>query len=228
VTTSLPVVAAGVALHVVELDGLRPQRRTYERDLSSDERARSARLRSGPDRERFVLRRGALRRLLAEEVAVSPARLRFTAGPHGKPRLEGAGPCFSASSSGSLFVVAISYAGEVGVDVERVVPRSDLDAMARDHFPRIVRARFAALGEGERLAAFYRIWTIEEAVSKLDGRGIADGMPVADVSIPAMKGGGRWDLSGVATHGRCSVSTIGLGDDAVISLATGPLGTASA
>lgn len=213
------VVASGVVLHVVELDGLRPERLAYGRDLSVDERVRAARLRSDLDRERFVLRRGVLRRLLAEEMGESPAGLRFAFGPYGKPRLEGVGPCFSASSSGSLFVVAIAHAGEVGVDVERVVPREELDAMARDHFPRVVRARFAALGEGERLAAFYRIWTIEEAVAKLDGRGIADGMPVPDVAIAAMRADGRWDLPAAATHGPCAVETTRLGGDAVVSVA---------
>lgn len=220
---SRPVVAAGVALHVAELDELRSERAGFERELSPDEWARAARLRAELDRERFVLRRGLLRRLLAEEVGESPARIRFAVGPRGKPWLEGDGPSFSASSSGSLFVVAISCAGEIGVDVERIVPRPALDAMASDHFPRIVRARLGALGEAERLTAFHRIWTIEEAVAKRDGRGIADGMPVTDLPIAAMRGDGRWSLPASIGHGACDVETLSLGVGGIVSLATAPV-----
>jgi 4'-phosphopantetheinyl transferase len=216
-----PAIATpGVALHVVDLDALRPELGAHESLASPDERSRAAGFRADVHRERFLLRRGALRRLLGSVVGVPPARLRFRAGPLGKPRLEGEGPLFSASSSGSLFVVALSTSLEVGVDVERVLSRDDLDGVARHAFSPVLAARLAALDAEARLPAFYRVWTIEEAVGKLDGRGIADGMPVPDVPLDALLRGGRWALATGDPGRERFVETLALGGEAILSLAT--------
>ena len=137
-----PVLAtSGVSIHVFDLTALRGERAALEAEASPDERARAARLRDPAHRERFVRRRGALRRLLAAQTGASPRDVRFVAGYGGKPLLADAGLCFSPSSSGDVFVVALSATHDVGVDVERVLPRADLDDVARHVFPAPVVAR---------------------------------------------------------------------------------------
>jgi 4'-phosphopantetheinyl transferase len=80
---------------------------------------------------------------------------------------------FNLSHSGDTCVIAISTRAPVGVDIEAVRDRSNLE--------RLVSARFApseAHGvlrhEGEeRRRAFYRVWTRKEAYLKATGLGLS-------------------------------------------------------
>lgn len=211
-----------VALHVADLAALAADRAAFEAEASPDERARAAGYRLPADRVRFVLRRGALRRLLAAATGRSPREVRLVAGYGGKPRLADEGPCFSSSSTGDLLVVAVSASQEVGVDVARATARADLDEVARALFPPAVRARLAALDPAAREEAFLRVWTLEEAVGKLDGRGIAEGPPVEDVPLDALVRDGLRALHPGADGRPRRVETVALDGGAVLSLATAP------
>jgi len=145
--------------------------------LTAEERERAARMREGAPREEFVAGRGCLRRLLGAALEEDPRKLVLEAGAHGKPRLrQGAGasvPRFNVSHSRGIVLIALSRAGEVGVDVEYVDPAVELMDVARTSFhagdlERMERART----QEERLQEFYRCWTRKEAVAKADGRGL--------------------------------------------------------
>ncbi|MFM8604766.1 MAG: alpha-amylase family glycosyl hydrolase, partial [Cyanobium sp.] len=69
--------------------------------LSPAERRRLDGLRRSDDRERFLLGRAALRRLLCTWLERAPAAVPIECGPHGKPRCPG-GPEFNVSHSGDL------------------------------------------------------------------------------------------------------------------------------
>ena len=94
----------------------------------------------------------------------------FAAGPHGKPRLDGdgAGIHFNLSHSGGLALIAVARGVEVGVDLEEIRPRPDLERVARRVFTEAEREA-VALG-GDR--AFYRHWVAKEAFVKATGRGV--------------------------------------------------------
>ena len=66
--------------HVPDLDRL-------QQTLAKDERARADRFRFPKHRNRFVVRRGALRSALANYLMIQPGQLSFSYGPHGKPAL---------------------------------------------------------------------------------------------------------------------------------------------
>ena len=142
--------------------------------LSSEERARAARMRAGAPRNEFVVGRGCLRRLLGAAVGRDPGRLVFDIGAHGKPELRGAGqPWFNVAHSGGMVLIALSRTGAVGIDVERVDSTVELMDVARTAFhPKDVAQIERAGTQAERLAAFYRCWTRREAVGKADGRGL--------------------------------------------------------
>lgn len=142
--------------------------------LSADDAARAERLSPGPARRRFVAARGTLRAGLGELSGLEPASLLLTAGAHGKPELADGGRIrFNVSHSGRLALVAVALGREVGVDVERVRPRSRLDAIARRCFSAAERRALAEGAEGDRLELFYRLWTAREAFVKATGRGLA-------------------------------------------------------
>src|SRR4026208_1430786 len=82
--------------------------------LSSDERDRAARFRLDRDRERFVIRRGTLRELLALHLDDTPQRIRFCVNPFGKLSLPGPRPLkFNLSHSQEVALFALAEGREV-------------------------------------------------------------------------------------------------------------------
>jgi len=123
--------------------------------LDADERARAQRFAFPADRDRFVLRRGVRRALLAAH-----------------PGAE-----YSVSSTPGEVLVAVARGTAVGVDVER--PRGGRERLyARVCSPR----ERAALAAGT--ARFHTLWTRKEAVLKLLGVGLARHPATIDVLVP--------------------------------------------
>jgi len=155
--------------------------------LSEDERARASRFRFAADRDRFVASHAALRRILASYLGAAPASLVFGAGTHGKPFLDapahGRSLRFSLSHSGDLALVAVSLEREVGVDVERVRPRADLEGFTARYFSPRERDALARVPPGDRLRAFLEIWTLKEAYLKACGDGLARALDAFDVTV---------------------------------------------
>jgi 4'-phosphopantetheinyl transferase len=148
-------------------------------ELSERERERSALFATDALRNRWLHAHVAMRRILAREVDVAPALIAYEEGPGGKPHLASpasTGVEHNLSDSGDLALLAVSRAGPVGVDVEYMRPQRELEAIARSHFAPEEQAALSALPDGERFAAFYRIWTRKEAFIKATGTGLAYGL----------------------------------------------------
>lgn len=160
-----------------------------ETHLAADERSRAARFHHAVDRHRFVVRRGLLRRLLGESLALDPSAVPLRTGPAGKPSIDeaslgrgaaGGVPAFNLSRSGGLAVVALvpatsSRAPDVGVDLERVaVDRRSAEDLLRvaDRFAAAEASFLGTLPADAMPGAFYRLWTAKEACLKCLGTGI--------------------------------------------------------
>lgn len=161
--------------------------------LDQGEWARCARYVRPADRARYVVAHALVRLLIGVQLAVAPADLRFdTRCPqcgdgHGKPRLNGAGPRFSISHSGDRVAVALTAGARVGVDVEKLVRRSDVDGLARAVLaPEELRAH-AALAPADRRAALLTLWVRKEALLKATGQGLA----IAPSSVTLTRSGQR-------------------------------------
>ena len=142
--------------------------------LADDERARSGRLRFERDRRRFVVARGALRRVLGRYTGTGPDQIRFTYNAFGKPELSpefGSQIKFNLSHSADLALIAVAPDAEVGVDVECVREGEDYADIARVF--------------GLQANEFFSSWTKREAYVKARGEGLAEG-PV--------EFGGRWSF----------------------------------
>jgi 4'-phosphopantetheinyl transferase len=159
------------------------------RSLSSDEIARADRFKFKRDRRRFIVGRGALRSLLASYLGRGPDAIRFAYGPHGKPRLAEASTAggleFNASGSDELAVCAVTVGTSIGVDIELCRPITD------DDFPDqcltvAERNALSTLEPAQRLAAFYRLWTLKEAFLKATGEGLS--RPMASVEFEITPG----------------------------------------
>jgi len=130
--------------------------------LDSGERGRAARIVAPARRDRFVLRRAAVRRILR-----SYDRDVF----------------FSAADSGDAGVVAVA-SRRVGVDVEVETVRRGQDRIAARMFAPDERALLDALAGDERRRLFHRCWVAKEAFAKGVGRGLA--LPFGGFSVASV------------------------------------------
>ena len=200
-----------ISLHLADCDAWLPA--VFAAHLSADEQARADRFRHAIDRDRFVVRRGLLRRLLGERLGIEAARVPLAPGPAGKPMLAAADlhragvatangpPGFNLARSGGLALYAflpLANARAVtgpaapdgptlGVDLERIdTARRTLADLRRiaDHFAPEESRFLQGLPDDEAAAVFYRLWTGKEACLKCLGTGIGGGGPtLADVVI---------------------------------------------
>ncbi len=111
--------------------------------------------------ERYVLTRSLLRRELARRLNREPQDIRFRYSEQGKPACEGIH--FNISHSGDCFAMAFD-ACPIGIDVERIRPRTRMEALAR----RIMSPeQLAAYCErGCPIDEFYACWCTAEALVK--------------------------------------------------------------
>lgn len=180
----------------VRLDVREEWRPRLVRSLSDDERARAARYGVPLLADRFTIRRGWLRYLLSHRLVVSSASLQILENPSGKPFLAGFPTLFfSASSRENDALIAISDAGEVGVDIEAV---TDFDPETMRHI--LTDAEYARLTGAEpteRPRLFTQFWCAKEAAAKALGRGMAipfGSLEVEEACVVHLPTGDRFTL----------------------------------
>jgi 4'-phosphopantetheinyl transferase len=142
--------------------------------LDRDEHNRAARFLVPDPRVQFILSRACLRIALGQYLRIEPREVRFRAAEHGKPELmEPVGLHFNLSHTDGATLIAVTRAGRIGVDVERI--RQNLEPLA-------LGARFFSQKESEWLqsqpvsqhfAAFFACWTAKEAYVKACGEGLS-------------------------------------------------------
>lgn len=168
--------------------------------LSADELARADRLRFEDDRLRFIAARAGLRQRLAALLDADPAELEFAYGEHGKPQLAaavgGSGWQFNLSHSGDVALLAAVPGLAVGVDIERLRPMRDRDALVRRHFSPAENTAYFALPEAQRQAGFFAAWTAKEALVKALGQGLRFPLRSFDVAVAHQGEGGLLALQG--------------------------------
>lgn len=174
-----------VELHTWTLDTTPTERLALARLMSSDEVERASRFVFDRDRHRYIAARGKLRALLAQFLNCSPTDLQFEYGEYGKPFLKDtARPChFNLSHSQDIAALAISRDTQLGVDVEKPRP---IELEIADHYfsPAEIAALYR-LPPDERNAAFFRCWTLKEAVIKGLGTGLSLDLSSFDVAFTA-------------------------------------------
>jgi 4'-phosphopantetheinyl transferase len=154
--------------------------------LTPDEQGRAGRFRFEHLRRSFTLARGALRILLGRYLNIDPAAIRFVYGEKGKPSLaEPSRIRFNASHSGDLALYAFTPDCEVGVDVEKFRPMTDLREIAARFFCAEEAAELMQVPEEQRGPAFFRCWTRKEAYIKAIGDGLSVPLDAFAVSLRA-------------------------------------------
>lgn len=146
--------------------------------LSPEERMRAARLRDMRLQERFIAARGWLRHILWQYIHIKPGDLQFTYNDHGKPSLvhpfdlaSGQRLEFNLSHSGDLAMYAICRHRPVGIDLEWIDDRLEMDVIASKFFSPAELQMFRTAPTQQKANTFYACWTQKEAYLKARGEG---------------------------------------------------------
>jgi 4'-phosphopantetheinyl transferase len=174
--------------------------------LSVQEADRAERFIFPRDRQRFVVSHGLLRTILARYAGKAPQALSFSRRSGGKPCLDGHGDLhFSLAHSGDAILIAVSLAGEVGVDVEELRVMNDAEGLVARFFSESERRHYAELAPQHRAAAFFAGWTRKEAYVKALGSGLSTPLDSFSVNfdVPArlLAPAGPWTLRHLAVGG---------------------------
>jgi 4'-phosphopantetheinyl transferase len=174
-----------VALASARFSRLADQRAESFAVLSGAEFARAARFVNEAARDQFILGRAFLRRELARHLGLAPEKIALTEGPAGRPELvHPRRISFNLSHSNDLVFLAVSEGGTVGVDVERVNPGQDL-GIAKHVFSPEELALLSATDPAERVAEFFRLWTLKESFLKALGSGFQTSPASVNLALDA-------------------------------------------
>lgn len=167
--------------------------------LSADEQKRANRFKREPLKRNFVAARGNLREILAQHLGCAPQDLQFGYGDRGKPYLKNSSIHFNLAHSQDLAIYAVSCDRELGIDLEYINLRCDVEEIANRYFVSAEKEIIRDLADqpDQQYLAFYRAWTLKEAYGKATGQGIANLLDRVDVSpLLQISVGEAWQIDG--------------------------------
>jgi 4'-phosphopantetheinyl transferase len=168
----------------------------YRQLLSAEERRRHRRFLFDRDRHIFLVAHALTRTVLGRWTGLPPEALQFETGEHGKPAIAAGAPgaewSFNLSHTRGLVACAVTRAGEVGVDVERIDPGRDLQGVARRVFSKEEYRDWESRSGEDRCLRFFHYWTLKEAYIKAQGGGL--GQPLRSIRF-TIQSAGRADVS---------------------------------
>jgi 4'-phosphopantetheinyl transferase len=158
--------------------------------ISPDERERMDRFYLEPDRRRYLVGRGVLRKLLGRCLGVNPDKLRFDYGAYEKPSLAAdlahSRLQFSVSHSAELVLIAVALGRAIGVDVERIRTDIAVGNIASRFFSAREQSTLAHLSAERQHEAFFACWTRKEAYIKARGDGL--NLPLDEFDVNFLPG----------------------------------------
>jgi 4'-phosphopantetheinyl transferase len=166
--------------------------RGFEAALSREEAIRARRFKASRDRNRYVVRHGILRTLLARYIGCELHQVDIRCEPNGKPYLadqrnEG-WLQFSSSHSETCAAFAFCRGNSVGVDIEKMRELPEMLEIVARHFTPYENCEMLSCPGDLRSVLFYRFWTRKEAVLKTQGEGLL--RPLSSVDVAGSEGCG--------------------------------------
>ena len=190
--------------------------------LAPEEQARATRFGTERLRQRYIVGRATLRRLLGLAMGRLPADVPLRCGRRGRPELTIATTLdFNVSHAGDVALIGLARDTRIGVDIERADRKVDVDRLARKVLAPEERTTLAALPLPERRLRFLQLWTCKEAMSKATADGLAAPFGRLHVALgepPRLLAG---PAPYIAPHWRLFSPTLGTDWLATIALWTG-------
>lgn len=182
-----PQLLADTDLHIwrASLDGPLEELADYFDLLSPEEKDRAERYYFERDRNRYIVGRGLLRRLLSGYLGIEASRIEFVYGPYGKPAVATDSKNkllqFNLSHSNDQALYIFGWDRLVGIDLEHIRPMQDADDFAAQFFSARETALINSLSGDQKWDAFFKFWTCKEAFLKANGSGLTT--PLSEVEI---------------------------------------------
>jgi 4'-phosphopantetheinyl transferase len=168
------------AIHIwrTALSAITPVSEELKAIISVDELTRSERFLFPDLRKGFIGGRALLRMILASYCNCGPKDLCFTYGQFQKPGIESNGRlsqtvAFNLSHSADAIQIAIAAEGSLGIDVEHLGRKPDLDALLAECLTDEEERSVSRMDEPQRQQAFLRYWVHKEAFLKCVGCGFS-------------------------------------------------------
>ncbi|MCG8576191.1 MAG: 4'-phosphopantetheinyl transferase superfamily protein [Flavobacteriales bacterium] len=123
-------------------------------------------------KQNYLVSQGVLRVLLGKYLGINPQEVELGRHSKGKPFCkQDPNLYFNISNSGGKCVYAFSRKGEIGIDLEKIRPLSDLDEMIEKNFSAQEQS-YIQKKSAEKLRRFFLFWTIKESYLKAIGEGM--------------------------------------------------------
>lgn len=160
---------------------------TLAQILSPDEKNRAHKFHFMLHRNRFIVARSMLRKILGNYLEMEPHKLHFNYSPKGKPSLS-LEQCnypleFNLSHSENIALYAITLDSQVGIDLEHIRPIDNLAKIAQRFFAPQEYEIINKFSQSEQAKIFYQIWTGKEAYLKATGEGLANSIDQVIIDI---------------------------------------------
>ena len=156
------------------LNGLIKNIASFRDLLSQDEQEKAQRFFFEKDKDQYTLARGVLRVLLGHYTNVMPPRITFSYHAHGKPYLKDFPSIqFNVSHSKEMVMLALNYEDPLGVDIECMQRKIDVDGISKSFFNDKEHSRLLGLSGINKKRLFFYQWAAKEAFVKAIGRGLS-------------------------------------------------------
>ncbi|MCL2925797.1 MAG: 4'-phosphopantetheinyl transferase superfamily protein [Trichodesmium sp. MAG_R04] len=155
--------------------------------LSPDEKDRANRFYFERDKNRFIIARGTLRKILSRYLNIESKKLQFTYSDRGKPYLQNTSILFNLSHSQDLALYAITKVSLIGIDLEYIRPINDAENLAKRFFSLQEYNLISQLPSQKQQETFLKMWTCKEAYLKATGDGLAGSLEKVEISLTPEK-----------------------------------------
>lgn len=139
--------------------------------LDGYETERASKFIAARDRQRYIAAHGQMRNILSRYLNVAPKAISILQGAGLKPKLSDDKLFFNLSHSENYALLAVSYTGEVGVDLE--CEKKWSMGVSRSTFSAAEFKALSALEVDKQQHAFFACWTRKEAFIKAIGLGFS-------------------------------------------------------
>lgn len=111
------------------------------------------------------------RRILSNELHISPSKISISKNNFGKPFLDNQHRHFNISWSKNIFVM-VTDSAPIGIDIEFIKPIDDIDNLM-NYFTDEDKENYHQLGAPEKMEYFYQVWVLKESYVKAIGKGFS-------------------------------------------------------
>ena len=172
-----------VHLHYVFIVNEKPS--VYLKLLSDAEMERANKYRIEKERDRFIISRGLLRKLIGQYVSMNPKEIIFDYGVNGKPFLKNNDVQFNMAHAEDAVLFGFTRHFDIGVDLEYLDRQVNFLKMSSFIFSSNELEVFNNQPKEDKKEAFINCWTRKEAFLKAKGAGLT--FPIDQLEVSFVK-----------------------------------------